>query len=80
VNLVCEGSTSARARTPAGTLFIAQIRERVTVPAGTFDTVHYVRTSQSRDDYWKSIQHGVIVKHVATVRGNSVSETLVSIK
>ncbi len=80
VTLVYEGSTNARAPTPAGTLTIASIGERVTVPAGTFDTVHYLRTSQSRDDYWKSIQHGVIVKHVATVAGHSVSETLISIK
>ena len=50
------------------------------MPAGTFDTVHYVRTSQSTDDYWKSIEHGVIVKHTGTLPVGTVSETLVEIR
>jgi hypothetical protein len=70
----------ASARTPAGTLKIIAIREKVTVPAGRFDTVHYFRTSQSTDEYWKSIDHGVVVKHIATVRGAVVTEALLSIK
>ncbi len=73
------GAQSASAATPAGTLTIIAIREKVTVPAGMFDTVHYVRTSQSRDEYWKSIQHGVVVKHIATVRGGTVTEVLAAI-
>lgn len=80
VAVVYEGATSARARSPQGTLRITAINEKVTVPAGTFDTVRYLRTSQSTDEYWKSIEHGVIVKHVATVAGNSVLEQLVAIK
>ena len=68
------------AQTPAGTLRIVAIRERITVPAGTFDTVRYIRTSQSVDEYWKSIEHGVVVKHVATVNGVTVTETLTAIK
>ena len=70
----------ATSATPAGTLRIVALRERITVPAGTFDTVRYVRTSQSTDEYWKSLEHGVIVKHTATVNGQLVTETLVSIK
>ena len=45
------GAQNATAETPAGTLTIVGIREKITVPAGTFDSVHYVRTSQSRDEY-----------------------------
>jgi hypothetical protein len=69
--------------TPSGTLTILGRREQITVPAGTFETVHYLRsTSQSNDEYWKSIEHGVVVKHIATLRGGagSVTETLLSIK
>ena len=80
MTVVYEGATSARARAPQGSLRITAIHEKVTVPAGTFDTVRYLRTSQSTDDYWKSIEHGVIVKHVATVAGNSVLEQLIAIK
>ena len=73
--------TRASAATPAGTLRIIAIREKVTVPAGTFDTVHYIRTSQSTDEYWKSLEHGVIVKHIATLpTGGAVTEVLLSIK
>ena len=66
---------NASASTPAGTLKIVGIRERVTVPAGTFETVHYIRTSQSTDEYWKSIEHGVVVKHIATLPMGTVTET-----
>lgn len=71
---------TASAQTPAGTLRIVAIRERVTVPAGAFDTVHYIRTSQSTDEYWKSIEHGVVVKHVATLPGAVATHVLASIK
>jgi hypothetical protein len=71
---------TATAQNPAGTLKIVNIRERITVPAGTFDVVHYVRTSQSVDEYWKSTEHGVVVKHIATVAGITITETLTSIK
>ena len=70
----------AAAATPAGTLRIVAIHEAITVPAGKFDTVHYIRTSQSSDEYWKSIEHGVVVKHIATVRGAVVTEVLLSVK
>jgi hypothetical protein len=74
------GQTRASAPNPAGTLKIIAIREPVRVPAGQFDTVHYIRTSQSRDEYWKSIEHGVIVKHVGTLPNFVVTEELLSIK
>lgn len=74
------GTLKVSSQTPAGALRIISVRERVTVPAGTFETVHYTRTSQSVDEYWKSLEHGVIVKHLAKVGGNSVTETLMSIK
>jgi hypothetical protein len=73
-----QNSTSAA--TPAGTLRIVAIRESVTVPAGTFATVHYVRTSQSVDEYWKSIEHGVVVKHVGKLPGATVTDVLTAIK
>ncbi|HEY7286105.1 MAG TPA: hypothetical protein VH497_11710 [Vicinamibacterales bacterium] len=72
--------TNTSASTPAGTLKIVAVRERVTVPAGTFDTVHYVRTSQSTDEYWKSIEHGVIVKHTGTLPAGTASEILLEIR
>ncbi len=72
--------TKASAATPAGTMRIVALRERITVPAGTFETVRYVRTSQSVDEYWKSLEHGVIVKHVGTLPNAVVTEVLVSIK
>jgi hypothetical protein len=50
------------------------------VPAGTFDAVRYIRTSQSTDEYWKSIEHGVVVKHIGKVNGQTITETLISIK
>jgi hypothetical protein len=72
--------TSASARSPAGTLRIVAVREKITVPAGTFETVHYIRTSQSTDEYWKSREHGVIVKHIGKLPGYTVTETLQSIR
>jgi hypothetical protein len=74
------GQRTGTATSPAGTLKIVNIRERITVPAGTFDVVHYIRTSQSVDEYWKSTQHGVVVKHVATLSGVTFTETLIAIK
>jgi len=42
--------------------------------------VRYVRTSQSTDEYWKSIEHGVIVKHTGTLPVGTVTDVLVSIR
>ncbi len=74
------GQANGTAPTPAGTLRIISIHERIAVPAGTFDTVHYVRTSQSNDEYWKSIEHGVVVKHIATLKVGTVTEVLAEIR
>jgi hypothetical protein len=74
------GQQHGSAMTAAGTLTIIAIREKLTVPAGTFDTVHYKRTSQSVDEYWKSTAEGVIVKHIGTLPNFTVTETLQSIK
>ena len=74
------GTLKVTQQTPAGSLRIVGIRERVTVPAGTFDTVRYVRTSQSTDEYWKSIDQGVIVKHIGKVNAVTITETLTAIK
>ena len=71
----------ASAASASGALTIVAVNEKIAVPAGQFDTVHYVRTSQSRDEYWKSIEHGVIVKHIATLPGVPVmTDVLMSIK
>jgi len=75
---------SHSAKSDVGELRIVALRVPVTVPAGRFDTVHYTRTMTSpvgrvTDEYWKSIEHGVIVKHRSTLPGATVSEELVSI-
>lgn len=72
--------TTASATSPAGTLKIVAIRETINVPAGTFATVHYLRTSQSVDEYWKSIEHGVVVKHIGRLPRAVVTDVLVAIK
>jgi hypothetical protein len=74
------GTLKVTQQTPAGSLRIVAIRERVTVPAGTFDAVHYIRTSQSADEYWKSIDQGVVVKHIGKAGAVTITETLTSIK
>jgi hypothetical protein len=42
--------------------------------------VRYVRTSQSTDEYWKSIEHGVVVKHIATLPSGAMTEVLSAIR
>jgi hypothetical protein len=79
------GASPASATTFAGTLAIVAVREAVTVPAGEFETVRYTRTlltpvGRSIDEYWTSIEHGVVVRHVATYPGGSSSEVLLSIR
>jgi hypothetical protein len=74
------GNKTHSAGTLVGSMKIIALREPVTVPAGTFETVHYIRTSGSTDEYWKSIQHGVVVKHTSTIGANVITETLVGIK
>jgi hypothetical protein len=74
------GTQNHSMSTPAGLLSIGAIREKITVPAGTFDTVRYTRTSQSRDEYWKSIEHGVVVRHIGALPTGRTIEELIAIK
>ena len=76
---------NAAAQTYPGTLTIVAIREAVTVPAGRFDTVRYSRilatpAGRSVDEYWKSIEHGVIVRHTSTLSGGVSTEVLHAIR
>lgn len=73
------------ANSDAGTLKIVSIHEPITVPAGRFDTVHYVRNLNSRagpqlNEYWTSIEHGVVVKRMHTINGIVITATLQAIK
>ena len=61
----------ASARTIAGTLKIIAIRGKVTVAAGQFDTARDLRTSQSTDEDWRSLDHGVVSEaHGDGLRGS----------
>jgi hypothetical protein len=74
-----QGSFSTK--TGPGTMAIAAIHESVTVPAGTFDTVRYVKTmGPVRDEFWKSIEHGVTVKRTSAQPGAVGTEQLIAIK
>jgi hypothetical protein len=78
-----QGSFSAR--TDPGTLTIVAIHESVTVPAGTFDTVRYTKTMNSgrgqvRDEFWKSIEHGITVKRNSTQPGSVATEVLIAVR
>jgi hypothetical protein len=72
-------------KTDAGTMTIVSVRESVTVPAGTFDTVHYTKTMNSGrgqvvDDFWKSTEHGVTVKRTSRQPGSVATEILVGVR
>ena len=78
-----QGSFSTR--TDPGVMTIIKIHESITVPAGTFDTVHYVKTMNSGrgqvvDEFWKSIEHGVTVKRNSRQPGSVAVEVLTAIK
>ena len=74
------------AQSDAGEMKMLGIHVSVTVPAGTFDTIHYTRTTRSAargaivDEYWKSIEHGVVVKHLSAMAGVKLTEELQSIR
>jgi hypothetical protein len=83
INRSARGTFSAKS--DAGELELLGVNERVIVPAGTFDTIHYTRTTTSArgtvvDEYWKSIEHGVTVKHQSTRIGMFTTEVLHSIR
>jgi len=72
-------------KSDAGELKMLGIHEPVKVPAGTFDTVHYTRTTTGArgtivDEYWKSIEHGVVVRHLSAVAGVKLTEELQAIR
>jgi len=83
INRSARGTFSAKS--DAGELKMLGIRERITVAAGTFDTIHYTRTTAGArgtivDEYWKSIEHGVTVKHQSTLIGMFTTEVLQTIR
>jgi hypothetical protein len=83
INRSARGTFSAKS--DAGELKILAVKERIIVPAGTFDSIHYTRTTTSArgtivDEYWKSIEHGVTVKHQSTLLGTVTTEVLQSIR
>jgi hypothetical protein len=72
-------------KSDAGELKMLGLRETITVPAGTFETIHYARITTSprgtiTDEYWKSIEHGVTVKHESRLMGLTTTEVLQSIR
>ncbi len=82
-NQSSEGPVSAM--TDAGSLRVIAIREAVSVQAGRFDTVHYLRTvmgatGRTLDEYWLSIEHGVMVKRNHTLPNATVAAVLQAIK
>jgi hypothetical protein len=79
------GAQVSTAYTYAGTMRIVSLRETVQVPAGRFECVRYTRTlttptGPSLDEYWKSVEHGVVVKQVSKVGGWTSTSELVAIK
>ncbi len=72
-------------KTDPGVMTIIKIHESMTVPAGTFDTVHYMKTMDSGrgqvvDEFWKSIEHGVTVKRNSRQPGSIAVEVLTAIR
>jgi hypothetical protein len=79
------GAQVSTAYTHAGTMRIVSLRETVKVPAGSFPSVRYTRTlstptGPSFDEYWKSIEHGVVVKHVSKLGNWTSTEELQAIR
>lgn len=78
-------SNFATQRDRPASLMIFAVHEPLTVPAGTFDTVRYVRTrntleGQLKDEIWKSIEHGVMVKHTTTAPDLTSTDVLIAIR
>lgn len=79
------GSQVSTASTFAGTMKIVSLRETIQVAAGRFECVRFTRTlatptGPSLDEYWKSIEHGVVVKQVSKVGGWTSTTELTAIK
>lgn len=79
------GSQVSTANTFPGSMKIGSLRESIQVPAGRFECVRYTRTlttptGPSLDEYWKSIEHGVVVKQVSKVGGWTSTTELTAIR
>lgn len=79
------GAQVTTAYTYAGTMRIVSLRETVMVPAGSFPSVRYTRTlstptGPSIDEYWKSIEHGVVVKQVSRLGSWTSTTQLMTIR
>jgi hypothetical protein len=75
----------ATQRDQRASLMVFAVDDSVTVPAGTFKSVRYVRTrntldGQMRDEVWKSIEHGVMVKQTITAGTDTVTDVLIAIR
>jgi hypothetical protein len=62
---------------------VVSVHDRVSVEAGTFDTVHFRQTQTSshssvRVEIWRSIEEGITVKMESTSGGATALQTLVS--
>ena len=71
-------------KTDPGTIKVISVNESITVPAGTFETVRYTKTLTGQrlviDEFWKSVVHGVTVKHTYVAPGSTSTEVLTAIK
>ena len=77
-------STSTTQSDP-GELKIIAVDVPVTVPAGTFSTVHFIRTLNKPrgtdvNEVWRSTLHGVTVKRVHTTPRTTATEVLQAIR
>ena len=77
-------STSTTQSDP-GELKIIAVDVPVTVPAGTFNTVHFIRTlNKTRgtdvNEVWRSTLHGVTIKRVHTTPRTTATEVLQAVR
>jgi hypothetical protein len=82
--VVDPGKTS-QTTTYAGNGEVLSVHESVTVPAGAFDTVHYMVTHTSPNgpitlESWRSIKEGVNAKYTYTVNRATATQVLISIR
>jgi hypothetical protein len=72
---------SSEVTTDPGTGRVISVRAPVTVPAGTFETVHYEKTFTGPhgpvvQEFWRSIAHGITVKYVHRAGGTVATQEL----
>ena len=78
-------SGTVSTQSDSGVLKIIAVDVPVTVPAGTFSTVHFTRTLNKPrgtdvNEVWRSTLHGVIVKRVHTTPRTTATEVLQAIR